>query len=59
MEVDMNANDNTRPSRQPPAPRVPTIASIATGSFSPGFNLRAAAAALRPKPQLRLVTAEL
>ena len=55
----MNANDNTRPSRQPPAPRVPTIASIATGSFSPGFNLRAAAAALRPKPQLRLVTAEL
>ena len=55
----MNANDNTQPPRQPTAHRAPMSATIATGSFSPGFSLRAAAAPLRHKPQLRLVTAEL
>lgn len=51
----MHANDNARSSGRPPANVVMIIGRVTADSFSPGFNLRAATAALRPKPPLRLV----
>lgn len=57
----MHANDNARSAGKPFTPCVLIIGSVTAEriTFSRGFDLKAAASALRPKPRLRLVGKEL